>query len=43
MDYRTKPTSRSDLRRYSVILRKLFGVPLIGAEVLDKVSIHFLL
>ncbi len=42
MDYKTKPTSRRDLRRYSQILRKLFHVPLTGPfpvlEVLDKIS-----
>ena len=42
MDYQTKATSRHDLRRYSQILRMLFGVPLTGAfpvlEVLDKIS-----
>ncbi|MBQ4289504.1 MAG: hypothetical protein II749_06080 [Clostridia bacterium] len=30
MDYKTKPTSRKDLRRYSKILRKLFDVPQTG-------------
>ena len=30
MDYKTKPTSRKDLRQYSQILRKLFDVPLTG-------------
>lgn len=30
MDYKTKSTSRRDLRKYSKILRKLFGVPDIG-------------
>ena len=30
MDYKTKPTSRKDLRKYSQILRKLFGIPLTG-------------
>ena len=42
MDYKTKPTSRRDLRYYSQILRKIFKVPLTGAfpvlEVLDKIS-----
>ena len=30
MDYKTKPTSRKDLRRYSRIVRRLFGVPETG-------------
>lgn len=30
MDYETKPTSRDDLRRYSVYFRKLFDVPETG-------------
>ncbi len=42
MDYKTKPTSRRDLRCYSQILRKIFKVPSTGAfpvlEVLDKIS-----
>lgn len=42
MDYKTKPTSRCDLRRYSKILRRIFNVPLNGAfpvlEILDKIS-----
>ncbi len=42
MDYKTKPTSRRDLRCYSQILRKIFKVPLAGAfpvlEVLDKLN-----
>ncbi len=42
MDYKTKSTSRRDLRSYSQILRKIFKVPLTGAfpvlEVLDKIS-----
>ena len=42
MDYKTKSTSRRDLRCYSQILRKIFKVPLTGAfpvlEVLDKIS-----
>jgi hypothetical protein len=42
VDYKTKPTSRLDLRRYSIILRRLFDVPLNGAfpvlEVLDKIG-----
>lgn len=42
MDYKTKSTSRRDLRCYSQILRKIFNVPLTGAfpvlEVLDKIS-----
>ena len=31
MDYKTKPTSRKDLRQYSTYFRKLFDVPLTGA------------
>lgn len=42
MDYKTKPTSRNDLRFYSQILRTLFDVPLTGPfpvlEVLDKIT-----
>ena len=42
MDYKTKPTSRYDLRNYAQILRELFGVPLTGPfpvlEILDKIS-----
>ena len=42
MDYKTKPTSRRDLRRYSQIMRKIFNVPLTGSfpvlEVLDKIG-----
>lgn len=42
MDYKTKATSRRDLRRYSQILRKIFNVPLTGPfpvlEALDKIS-----
>ena len=42
MDYKTKPTSRRDLRCYSQILRKIFKVPLTGPfpvlESLDKIS-----
>ena len=42
MDYETKPTSRGDLRRYSVYFRKLFDVPETGPfpvlEALDKLS-----
>lgn len=42
MDYKTKATSRQDLRRFSAYLRKLFDVPLNGAfpvlSALDKVS-----
>ena len=42
MDNETKPTSRDDLRRYSVYFRKLFDVPETGPfpvlEALDKVS-----
>ena len=40
MDYKTKATSRICLRRFSVVLRELFDVPLTGAfpvlEALDK-------
>lgn len=42
MDYKTKPTSRYDLRRYSRIFRKIFNVPMTGCfpvlEALDKIS-----
>lgn len=42
MDYQTKSTSRKDLRKYSLYLRKLFDVPLHGSfpvlTVLDKLS-----
>ena len=42
MDYETKPTSRDDLRRYSVYFRKLFDVPETGPfpvlESLDRIS-----
>ena len=42
MDYETKPTSRNDLRRYSIYFRKLFDVPETGPfpvlEALDKVN-----
>ena len=42
MDYKTKPTSREDLRRYSKLFRKLFDVPLTGPfpvlQALDRVS-----
>ena len=45
MDYKTKPTSRYDLRNYAQILRELFGVPLTGPfpvlEILDKISVVF--
>jgi hypothetical protein len=41
MDYQTKPTSRSDLRKYARLLRQLFGVSQTGAfpvlEVLERV------
>ena len=41
MDYETKPTSRKDLREFSVILRQIFDVPSSGAfpvlEVLDRI------
>lgn len=40
MDYKTKPTSRNDLRRYAAYVRKLFDVPLTGEfpvlEALEK-------
>ncbi|MDO4555100.1 MAG: hypothetical protein Q4B70_08165 [Lachnospiraceae bacterium] len=42
MDYKTKPTSRKDLRRFSAYMRKLFDVPLTGEfpvlYALDKLS-----
>ena len=39
MDYKTKPTCRRDLRRYSQILRKVFDVPLSGPfPVLDALE-----
>lgn len=39
MDYKTKPTCRRDLRRYSQILRKVFVVPLSGPfPVLDALE-----
>lgn len=45
MDYQTKPTSRKDLRRFSKILRSVFGVPPEGAFpilfVLDKLHLIF--
>ncbi len=41
MDYETKPTCRKDLRKYAMILRKLFGVssegPFPVLEALDRV------
>lgn len=41
MDYKTKPTCRRDLRRYSQILQKVFDVPLSGPfpvlDALDKI------
>ena len=41
MDYRTKPTSRNDLRQYAKLLRRLFHVPETGAfpvlQVLDQI------
>lgn len=41
MDYQTKPTSRRDLRRFSRIMRKLFGISQAGnfpvLQVLDKI------
>ena len=30
MDYKTKPTSRRDIRRYAVLFRRLFDVALEG-------------
>ena len=30
MDYKTKPTSRKDLRRYAKFVRRLFDVPETG-------------
>lgn len=40
MDYETKPTSRRDLRRFAVYLRKLFDIPMEGPfpvlEALEK-------
>lgn len=42
MDYKTKPTSRRDLRRYAKIVRRLFGVPSTGPfpvlDVLDRLG-----
>lgn len=42
MDYKTKPTSRKDLRKYSKLFRDLFDVPRSGAfpvlAALDKIS-----
>ena len=42
MDYKTKPTSRKDLRRFSKLLRELFDIPQTGAfpvlEVLEKIG-----
>ena len=42
MDYKTKPTSRKDLRRFARLFRKLFDVPLTGSfpvlQALDRVS-----
>lgn len=41
MDYETKPTSRKNLRKFSIILRQIFDVPLSGSfpvmEVLDRI------
>ena len=41
MDYRTKPTSRNDLRQYAKLLRRLFHVPETGGfpvlQVLDQI------
>lgn len=45
MDYRTKAVSRNDLRRYSKLVRKLFGVPQTGPfpvlEVLEQLPDKF--
>lgn len=42
MDYKTKPTSRKDLRRYAKFVRRLFDVPETGPfpvlQALDRVS-----
>lgn len=42
MDYKTRSTSRQDLRKYSKIFRRLFGVPLTGPfpvlEALEKIG-----
>ena len=42
MDYKTKPTSRKDLRRYSKFLRDIYCVPHTGIvpvlHALDKLS-----
>ena len=42
MDYKTKPTSRYDLRRYAGYFRKLFDTPMTGPfpvlQALDKLS-----
>lgn len=42
MDYKTKPTSRRDLRKYANIMRKLFHVPNTGAfpvlEALERLG-----
>ena len=42
MDYKTKPTSRKDLRRYAKFVRRLFDVPETGPfpvlQVLDRIS-----
>ncbi len=42
MDYKTKPTSRKDLRLYAILFRKLFDVPMTGPfpvlQALDRVS-----
>lgn len=45
MDYKTKPTSRKDLRRYSRFVRQLFDVPETGSfpvlQALDRVGTVF--
>jgi hypothetical protein len=42
LDYRTKATSRQDLRRFSGYLRRIFGIEPTGElpvlEMLDKLS-----
>lgn len=42
MDYKTKPTSRNDLRKYAKYLRQLFDIPLTGAfpvlSILERIG-----
>lgn len=42
MDYKTKPTSRNDLRKYAKVIRKLFAIPPGGAFpvllILDRIE-----